>query len=196
MPDAVFAVGQQLAALSALVPAQRRELAELERALSDVQSVKALPKEMLGDAIDTLISRGWAATASELTKTRDIDRDAWDWQRVDRLAAAWMHLGMPQEARNAWQAARSVPSEAERLARVADSYLVEQELARAEDLYRQALQSNPRLTEAWWALATMYAQQGIAGATLEACDHGLECDLTPAQRLVLTELRSMVRPFR
>src|SRR5262249_32650333 len=144
---------QQLVALSALVPAQRGELAEIERVLADAQAVKELPDEMLGEAINTLISRGFAATASEMSKVRDIDFTAWNWQWVDRLAAAWMHLGVPNEARNVWQAAQSVPSEAERLARVADSYLVEQEFARAEDLYRQAIQREARLAAAWYGLA-------------------------------------------
>jgi tetratricopeptide (TPR) repeat protein len=196
LPDAMLAVGQQLAALSALVPAQRRELTEIERATTDLGSVQELPDEVLGHAVDALITRGCAATACELIKIRDVDCAAWNWQRVDCLAAAWMHLGIPKEARELWQAARSAPSEAERVARIADSYLVEQEFERAEGLYQQALQSNPRLTAAWWGLATIYAQRGIASATLDACDHGLACDLTPVDRFVLTELKSMVASIR
>ncbi|HZZ81070.1 MAG TPA: hypothetical protein VFE62_21390, partial [Gemmataceae bacterium] len=193
MPDAQFAVGRQLEVMHSVSPRQHQELDELARMLSDLET----GREMVGDQdVSSLISRGCVATAAQWLKAGKTDVGKWTWEHVDRLAAAWMHLGEPVEARNIWRSAEQAVSEPERLARIADTYLVERDFANAEELYRKSLEGNSRLAAAWWGLAMMFAQQGNAAALFDACEQGLSCELTPAERAELSELKSLAGRYR
>jgi tetratricopeptide (TPR) repeat protein len=196
MPDAQLVVGRQLRELSALGGQQQAELIRLERQVASLISASGIAHKASERAVDFLTSRHCAATAGEFVMHQQVELRTWDWQRLDRLAAAWMHVGEPAQARELWNAASQAGFEAERLARLADSYLVERQFERAENLYGQALERDPRLVAARWALAMLHIQRGDATSAHRACQAALDCDPPPELQATLAAFKAMLERCR
>lgn len=120
----------------------------------------------LDRALDDLLDRGRAATAADLIE-REYPAKARPWPLADRLATLRLHLGEPERARAAWQAA-TPDRPALRAARVAATYLAEDDLDRARASYREALAAEPDLFEALYGLAVVEHAAGRAAETLAA----------------------------
>ncbi|HWE36043.1 MAG TPA: tetratricopeptide repeat protein [Isosphaeraceae bacterium] len=120
----------------------------------------------LDKALDELLERGRAASAADLIE-REYPPKARPWPLADRLATLRLHLGEPDRARAAWQAA-TAPRPALRAARVAATYLAEDDLDRARASYREALAAEPDLFEALYGLAVVEHAAGRAADTLDA----------------------------
>ncbi|HVX13116.1 MAG TPA: tetratricopeptide repeat protein [Pirellulales bacterium] len=191
MPEAQLAAGRQLIALGAAGPQQCQEVEELGRRLTELERLSLDSVPPSEEAVRKLVSGGLSATAAEWVRRAGIPIGDWEWQLVDRLAAAWMNLGRPDQARAVWQSARA-PSEAELNSRLADAWWVEGDWTRAEQAYRAALAADPQHADSLWGLAMLYAEQGMAAQTRTACTEALEHDLPEPRRDELREVLKMV----
>lgn len=195
MLDAQIAAGEQLRKLDALLPQQQEELAALAPMVAGLAPGDVLPDSDIAALVASMIERGAGATAAELVRVRKVDVADWDWPLVDRLAAVWMHLGEPGEARKLWNVCQNAPSEAVKLSRLADAALVERQFDLARNLYRQAVEHDPKLAEAWCGLAMMSAQQGDADEAFRACGKALAGDLPILQRRDFESLSRLVAQY-
>jgi tetratricopeptide (TPR) repeat protein len=103
------------------------------------------------------------------------------WPVAERLAVTYLHLGDPESARQIWKAA-TAPRPAIGLARLAQADLAALDPAKAMEDCRAALELDPKLGEAWFALAMAALESGQAQTASEACRRGLNCELTTPQR--------------
>jgi len=117
---------------------------------------------------------------------------AFAWPLAEQLAALYLHLGRPAEARATWLHATDCPSAALRTCREAETFWVQRRFDEALDCLSRARREDPHLPEAVWALATLNAEMGNAGATRSACEAGLQLSLTERQRADLQVLLALV----
>lgn len=192
MIDAQRTAGLQLLAPEGVGPQQRQEIEKLEQALRPLDRLRLEGHAATQDVVGDLIRQGLAATAAEWARSSNASVSRWEWRILDCLAAAWMHLGRPELARTLWQEAEGAPSEAERFSRLGDTWWVQGELAKAEQYYRRALETNRKYADAHWALAMLYAEQGRAAETRAACRAALETDLPEARDQELRAILSIV----
>jgi tetratricopeptide (TPR) repeat protein len=192
MLEAQHAAGQQLIALDAADSQQRQEIDKLRLGLAPLDRLSLDSVAPSESGVRELVAGGLGATAAEWVRRSGTSAGDWDWEIVDRLAAVWMHLGRPDSARALWQSSTRAPSEADRLSRLADTWWVEGDLAQAEQGYRAALASDPQHGDSLWALAMLYAEQGVADKTRSACLAALEIDLPRPRQDELRELLKMV----
>lgn len=149
----------------------------------------------LSRLVAQLLERGRPLAAAGLAREAERRDMPLAWELADRLAITDMHLGDPASARRLWERARHAPSEALRLTRIAEADLAALEFDRAAAHLHTALKEDPRLGEAWFALALLHFQTGEASATLDAARAGLPCQLTGPQRESLERMVSVVSPF-
>lgn len=120
------------------------------------------------DALVTkLLATGRAAMAADvIEKANPPERSSWDV--LDRLATLRLHLGEPARARSLWQVGtKTAPDPAIATARIAATYLAEENLDAARQEYRLALEANPKLFEAAYGLAVLEQDAGNAKAAFE-----------------------------
>jgi tetratricopeptide (TPR) repeat protein len=117
------------------------------------------------------------------------------WPVCDKVAAALLHLGYPTAARKVWEHATMPPSRAIKLTRVATAAFAAFDFETALGTYRSALDLDPRLAEAWFAVAMLHTQRGDASAALAAAREGARGSPTPAQKAFLTAIEAMVAPY-
>jgi tetratricopeptide (TPR) repeat protein len=158
-----------------------------------VERGSASPRQLPAELQRLLESRQLAA-AGRLAEQALADGTAgWDWPLADQLAAACLHLGRPDLARQVWQRAQAAPSEAVRQSRLADACWVERDFPEAIRHYEDARRLDSRLPEPCWALAWLYAELGQAGPALSACQQGLTLPLAPELRDELSALEKLLR---
>lgn len=140
-------------------------------------------RDELERAIDELLRRGRMQEAAHLMQNAYAPRSR-TWEQTDRLATIWLMLGMPDQARDVWQAARNEPRPALRNSRRALADLAAGKLDSAYDLYNEALDEEPDLFEARYALAVILADLGrrddARKAGMQALEHapGSEARIT------------------
>jgi tetratricopeptide (TPR) repeat protein len=198
LADAQLAVGLSLLHDPSTTAGRREEINRLKQTVEQaIVQNGSLPSVGGADSIGACLRLGLPMLAArEYAGLSPADRNSLAWDGALASASASLRLGQPAEARASLEAATNVPSESVRLCRIAETHLVEQQFARAEQLLQQALAADPRLADAWWDLASMHAQQGDAAATYESCRRGLECDLTPEARADLTGLKEIADRYR
>jgi hypothetical protein len=189
MADAVVSVGERLVDLGEASEAQSREVAQLREALGSWSPATAdLPA-----AVAALLRGGRVEAAVQMVE--DAQRRgslSWTWPLAQRVGPAYLHLGRPADARRAWEQAAAPPSEALRRCRLAETYWVERDFAKAAVLYREALTADPHLAEAWWGLALLETQRGDADSTRQACREALRLSLPPRIRSELQNLETLL----
>jgi tetratricopeptide (TPR) repeat protein len=173
-------------------PQQRQEIEKLDQALRPLDRLQGEGHGATEAAVGDLIRQGLAATAAEWARSSKSNVSDWDWQIVDCLAAAWMHLGRPEFAQTLWQEAEHAPSEAERCSRLGDVWCVDGQWDKAEQYYRRTLETEPKHADAHWALAMLYAERGQADKTRVACQEALKCDLPEAREQELRAILSII----
>lgn len=181
--------GRQLLAAGAVAARQAQEIEGLEQRLATLNRLSVSSNEPDERTVSELLDAGFGSTAAEWVQRSGVKTDDWDWHLVDRLAATWMHLGRPELARSLWQTSDQAPSAAARLARLADAWWVEGDLAKAEQGYRAAIDAERAHADSHWALAMLYADRGAAADTRRACAEALRCNLPDPQR---DEVRSIL----
>jgi tetratricopeptide (TPR) repeat protein len=149
-----------------------------------------LPADLPGAIADRL-RRHQPVAAAALAREADRRGTALPWEAADRAAVALLHLGDPASARQLWDRAAAPPSLALRLARMGEAELASLNFAAAARSRLAALERDPRLGEAWFALALLRLQDGDSAATLAACRDGLASPLTDPQRSTLERMLNM-----
>jgi Flp pilus assembly protein TadD len=77
-----------------------------------------------------------------------------------------------------------------------EAELVSLDFEAASESLRAALERDPHLGEAWFALALLGLQAGDAAGTRFACREGLACPLTEPQRLAMQQMLGLASPNR
>ncbi len=193
MWDAQLKVWDQLQTLGRGT-AQQAEIAKLRQHVDAANRQIAGRQGSLPDAITSRLKAGLPEAAVQLAEQAQRQQAVtWDEATADRLAAAYLQLGRPTEARRIWE--HSAVSSTGRLCRLAGTYWTEQDLDAAIRLYQQALKQDARCAEACWALAVIHTQQGQARPALEACRKGLELSPTDVQRDGLQILQQLLPQY-
>ena len=175
--------------LNVELPAMRRSLGPLPKKTWDNQNE-------LGQMIAELLQRGRAKSAAELIERAHPRPEARSWETADQLATLYLHLGLPAKARAVWSAVASAPRPAVRDARVAATYLVEQDFEPAREHYRRALQAEPKLFEALYGLAVLEQDDSRAAAALVAAERAAEIAPGPLARERAAAIADAARPVR
>lgn len=115
--------------------------------------------EELERAFGMLVERGRVASAAALLEQAYPARGR-SWEVADRLATLRLHLGQPAKARAIWEGVAHVPRPGLRMARVAATYLIEENPEAARRHYRQAIEAEPTQFEALYGLAVLEADAG------------------------------------
>jgi tetratricopeptide (TPR) repeat protein len=196
MADAQLAVGERLAAWPRRFPKEAAELRQLRAALAAAEAGGRPGGLEVSAAVGELLRAGRPEAAVRRAEAADPGRAvAWSWPLADRLAAAYLHLGRPGEARRTWGQATAPPSEALRKCRLASTYWMERNFDEAARLYREALADDPGCAEACWGLAVLYTQLGHAQPALRFCRQGLGLALTARQRNHLQALEPFLARY-
>ncbi len=173
MDEAEFPVLDRLILLQPINRLQRTHLAQAETARGAIeQRLGAGPATTwknlgeLDQLVTDLLNRGRAETAAEVLERAYPPAKA-PWEIVDRVATLRLHLGEPEQARDLWRRASTVPRPAVRDARVAVSYFAEGQFDLARRAYEQSLAAEPSLFEARYGLAVLEQDAGRAAAAYE-----------------------------
>ncbi len=178
------------AALKQLTPV----IARVQAATQTVPTTSWKNRGELERVIASLLTDGRAKTAADLIETSYAPAER-AWDQTDRLATLRLHLGRPDLARAAWQSAPKPPRPALRDARIAMTYLVENDLRTARDIYRKVLVDEPTLFEAHYGLAVLERDSGHASEALAAARAALSSASSDAAKDAAEEIIRFVEPY-
>jgi tetratricopeptide (TPR) repeat protein len=203
MDEAALPLLDRLAGLGirSLDQIQEREHAEavrnlLRARLGPMPPTNAENGSELERAITALLATGRAASAAELI-AREFPARARSWTRADGLATLWLHLGEPALARRVWEESVDVdmPRPALRSARVALTYLVQDDFEPARRYYREALAVEPVLFEAHYGLAVLELDAGRAAPARVAARLAVAHAPTDVARAAAQAIIAAVEPY-
>ncbi len=117
------------------------------------------------------------------------------WEVTNRMATLALHLGEPARARALWEHASAPPRPALRAARVAWTYLVEDDFESARRQYRVALREEPDLFDALYGLALLEQDAGRAGAAVAAARHAVTSAPGDVARSAASAIAAFARPY-
>ncbi len=158
------------------LPAFWKNLGELDRLVTDQ------------------LARGRAATAAAILEQAYPAEKA-PWVILDRMATLHLHLGEPEKARDLWRRASAVPNPPVRDARIAATFLVEEQFEAAREAYEQALAAQPGLFEARYGLAVLEQDAGRATAAYEQALAAIESAPSDVARASARAIASAVGPY-
>jgi tetratricopeptide (TPR) repeat protein len=188
--EAELAASEQWLRLDRKVPEAQRDRVKAMRRTFTAQTPHVDMQEPVLDAVSRLALAGRPISALE--RIEAAGQSSWPWPFAERVAALYMHLGRPAEARRVWREARDCPSPALRDCRLAISYWVELDFKSAMRCYLDAKEKEANLSEIWWGLARLHTQLGDAKAASEACRRGLSLKLPASQRMELEALQTFL----
>jgi tetratricopeptide (TPR) repeat protein len=193
MFDSQYEVGKRLLSHGLASEPQRKQIESLERRLDGQRVDPGVTDKDPIAGFSALLSADRPEAAVRLAEggVNHIDQ-AWPWPAADRLAATYMQLGRPADARRVWTMATKAPP-AVQASRLATTYWVERDFDEAVRLYREALKEDAHLAEAWWGLAALYGELGDAKRALHACQESARLDLSEPQRTNLNLLQSLAQ---
>jgi len=203
MAEAALPLYDRLLGMSPINPAQRTirsvaegRRAELHRRLGPPpQGAAGIASASELDAAATaLLDRGRAGSAADLLE-REAPSGPRPWADADRLATLRLHLGEPDRARAAWQSAATPPQPALRMARVALTYLVEEDAAASRRLYGEAIAADPLLFEAHYGLAVLEHDAGRAAEALASAEAAHTLAAGQSAETATRALADAARPF-
>jgi tetratricopeptide (TPR) repeat protein len=140
------------------------------------------------------LAAGRAASAAALLE-REYPARSRSWTQTDLLATLWIHLGEPERARAAWREAAEPPRPALRSARIAATFLIENDFDAARRSYQEALAVEPGMFEAHYGLAVLEHDAGRASAALAAARLAVAHAPTDDARAAAQALIATVAPF-
>ena len=148
----------------------------------------------LDQVVTALLASGRAKSAVVLLEeARTAERAP--WEMADRIATLRLHLGEPARARAAWENAVEVPQPAVREARIAATYLAENDFESARKHYRLALDAKPDLFEALYRLAVLEADSGDAATAFALAKKAVAAAPDDASRTAARLLATRVARF-
>jgi tetratricopeptide (TPR) repeat protein len=148
----------------------------------------------LDQLVANQLSRGRAATAAAILEQAYPAEKA-PWAILDQMATLHLHLGEPEKARDLWRRASAVPNSAIRDARIAATFLAEEQLETARVAYEQALAAQPGLFEARYGLAVLEQDAGRATAAYEQALAAIESAPSDVARASARAIASTVGPY-
>ncbi len=163
------------ASLGSSQPASWKNLSELDRAVS------------------TRLDLGRVEEAARLLEDA-YGPEGRTWELIDRIATLRLHLGQTDQARALWQSAVSVPRPALKMARVAVTYLAQDDYTAARGAYHEALAIEPGLFEALYGLAVLEADAGRRAAARAAAKSAMETAPSDVARTAVRELLTTIEP--
>ena len=143
------------------------QAAEIRQKLGSSPTTTWANLSELEQLVDRLTDAGRAETAADVIELAHRSGGR-PWLWADRLATLRIHLGQPEEARVIWREAINPPSTALQQARVAATYLTEEDFTSARRSYNEALSSDPNLFEAHYGLACVEQASGHANSAVAA----------------------------
>lgn len=146
-----------------------------------------LPRDLSGAIVELLRLRR-PLTAAALARAAEQIGRTLPWETADRVAVALLQLGDPAAARRVWDRATAPTAVALRLARIGEAELASLDFEAAARSLGAALEHDPKLGEAWFALALLRVQSGDAAGACSACRDGLACLLTEPQCSALEQM--------
>ena len=149
----------------------------------------------LEQLVERLLDAGRAATAADVIEAAHRS-GARPWFWADRLATLRLHLGRPDQARAIWRDATNPPSVPLQQARVAASYLAEEDFASARRNYAAAIASDPSLFEAHYGLARVEQASGHADQAVAAAERAEATAPTDRSRTLSHAIVTEVSPYR
>ncbi|WP_435016161.1 tetratricopeptide repeat protein [Tundrisphaera sp. TA3] len=168
----------------------------IARIRADLGAKPATTWSNLGDlerVVSALLATGWAETAADVMENA-YKPEARSWEWADRLAILRLHLGRPDRARAAWLAVGESAPAAVRSARVAMTYLVEDDFEAARRAYAEALAADPKLFEAHFGLAVLEQDAGHADEALAAAKRAEANAPNDHSRIAARELIGAIAP--
>ena len=151
-----------------------------------------LDREGLNQSLVELLRHGRPETAIDRFAEAERRGIVPSWSTCDRVAAALLLLGRPDEARRIWERARNSPSTALRSSRIATADLAALDFPAAEAAFRTALKHDPELGEAWFGLALLHTQRGDLAEALTTCRAGLRRPSTSPRQTFLQSIEALV----
>ena len=142
------------------------QLAALRARLGPSPATKWANLGELDRVVAKLMATGRPTTLAEVMEAA-YRPEARPWEWADRLAVIELHLGEPAKARAAWIASTGSAPVATRLARIAASYLVEEDFEAARKSYREAIAADAGSFEAHYGLAVLERDAGRALAAVD-----------------------------
>ncbi len=185
-------------------PSMMRERVEQVRQLATDQAARCLAellpeppekwqnRDELERSLRADLATGRAESAALLLE-KAYPVEARPWPVADRLATLWLHLGHPTQARAVWRAAVDVPQPAVADARIAASYLAEDDFDSARQSYREAIRKDQTLFEVHYGLAVL---EQDAGHALAAYDAALRAALRAPNKVAEDAARLIVEQAR
>jgi tetratricopeptide (TPR) repeat protein len=173
MTEAALVVLERMASLHPKNAAQRAMLAQIGPARAEY--LRKLGRRLpftwrnlseLDQIVSAQLAAGRAESAAALLERANPSGSA-PWEVVDRIATLRLHLGEPDVARELWETAAPPSQAGIQAARIGTTYLVENDFDAARRHYRQALEADPTLFEAWYCLAVVAQDDGDAVSALD-----------------------------
>ncbi len=201
MDEAELPVLDRLVVVQPINQLQRAHLAQADASRVQIQQRLGPPAAStwknlseLDQVVTERLARGRAGTAAEILEQAYPPEKA-PWDILDRIATLHLHLGDPEQARDLWRRASSVPRPAVRDARLAVAYFAEGQLDAARKAYEQALATDPSLFEARYGLAVLEQDAGRAAAAYENARAAIESAPSDVARSVARAIASAVSRF-
>ena len=175
-----------------------QQATEIRRRLGPIPPTAWANLSELEQVFDRLCQQGRAATAADVVEAGH-RAEARPWAWADRLATIRLHLGQPARARAIWAAATDAPPGVA-AARVAATYMVEDDLDAARRNYATAIAADPKLFEAHFGLAQVEQAAGHANAAVAAARDAErtapDAHRKAAARAIITEAAPYQQPQR
>jgi tetratricopeptide (TPR) repeat protein len=202
MNEAALPWAERLATMSAINPAQKKVLASLQsdlpalrRALPPIGEIHWENRNELERGVTSLLAAGRAESAADVLERAFPEARARTWELADQLATLRLHLGQPARARAIWSAVSAPPRPALQAARVAVTYLVEDNFDSAREQYRKAIDLEPKLFEALFGLALLEHDAGRATESVSAADRAAQNAPAALAEETAAALAKSARPY-
>lgn len=173
---------------------ERERIARRLRRAAGVEGAGSGSGPPTAEAVSSLLDAGRTESALAWLEAQS-PPETRDWATADLIATLRLQLGEPARARRVWEAVGDPPAPALRMARIAASFYIEDNLERAEAGYQEAVRLDPNLFEAWYGLALTRFELGRPAETLEAALQAIETAPGNAERSAAQALRRMVEPY-
>ncbi len=185
--------GKDLTTIAETQEMARVQALRTDTAMGPMPSVAWKNMDELDRATQALLGSGRAEQAAELLE-QAYRPETRPWNVTDLLATLYVHLGQPDQARATWQSAVTAVRPALVAARVAMTYLIEDDFEKARQHFREALSHEPGLFEAHYGLAVLERDAGRASAMRAAARRAVATAPSDEARRSAEEILKIAAP--
>ncbi len=198
MIEAAIPVLEQLSKLWAINSTQRDVQARLPQLVTGLKSQLGPPAASswknlseLDQQVNGLLEHGRVESAANLLESA-YPLAGRPWEVSNRIGTLRLHLGDTEGARRVWAEAPDAPRQALKNARIALTYLLDENEVEARALFQQALESEPAFFEALYSLAVLETDASNRAAAHEAAQKATQAAPGPAAQFTLRELQALI----